>query len=213
MMDGRSAVLVAISLLIGSAAAGMTVKFSANDVGRPPSDFDFARTGEGREGQWALVGDDTAAAGVALEQKSVDATDYRFPLAIYLHATAANVTVSVRFKPISGKIDKAGGIAVRLVDANNYYVVRANALENNVRFYRVVNGRRDQLASSDRRVKANEWHSLSVRAEGGRFTILYDGEELYRVSDATFGGPGRVALWTKADSVTRFDALQIEPRD
>ena len=111
---------------------------------------------------------------------------------------------------MAGRIDQAGGIAVRLRDADNYYVVRANALEDNVRFYRVVKGRREQLEGADTKVTANEWHTLALRAEGERFTILFDGRTLFTATDATFGDTGNVALWTKADSVTRFDRIEIK---
>ena len=150
-----------------------------------------------------------AAQGRAIEQTSTDRTDYRFPLAIHESLSAANLDVEVRFKAVAGKIDQAGGIAVRLQDADNYYVVRANALEDNVRFYRVVEGRREQLEGANLKVTANQWHTLRLRAEGDRFTVSYDGKMLFRVIDKTFAEAGGVALWTKADSVTRFDEMTI----
>ena len=122
-----------------------------------------------------------------------------------------NLSVELRFKAVGGKIDQAGGIAVRLEDADNYYVARANALEDNVRFYRVVGGRREQLEGANLRVTANEWHTLGLRAEGERFTVSYDGKALFSVTDRTFTQAGGVALWTKADSVTRFDQVRITP--
>ena len=122
-----------------------------------------------------------------------------------------NLYVELRFKAVGGKIDQAGGIALRLEDADNYYVVRANALEDNVRFYRVVNGRREQLEGANLRVTANEWHTLGLRAEGSRFTVSYDGKTLFGVTDNTFAEAGGVALWTKADSITRFDQVKITP--
>jgi hypothetical protein len=107
-------------------------------------------------------------------------------------------------------VDQAGGVAVRLLTPNNYYVVRANALENNVRFYRVIDGKREQLASADVTVSRNEWHELGIRAEGDRFTISFDGKRLYAASDKTLTRAGKIALWTKADSVTRFDRIRIQ---
>ena len=91
----------------------------------------------------------TAAGGQAIAQTSTDKTDYRFPLAIYKPYSGKNVEVSVRFKPVAGRVDQAGGIAVRLQTPDDYYVVRANALEDNVRFYRVVKGKREQLAGAE----------------------------------------------------------------
>jgi hypothetical protein len=177
--------------------------------GSPPAGFTFARTGRGGEGKWNVVEDPTASAGRAIEQSSTDRTDYRFPLAIQDSLSAANLNVELRFKAVGGEIDQAGGIAVRLEDADNYYVARANALEDNVRFYRVVNGRREQLAGANVRVTANEWHTLGLRAESERFSVSYDGKALFSLTDKTFTQAGGVALWTKADSVTRFDHLKI----
>lgn len=178
-------------------------------LGSPPSGFAFARTGRGSDGEWTVTADPTATAGRAIEQISTDRTDYRFPLAIHESLSAANLKIETRFKAVAGKVDQAGGIAVRLSDADNYYVARANALEDNVRFYRVVNGRREQLDGADLRVTPGEWHTLGLSAEGERFTVSYDGKELFGVNDKTFVEAGGVALWTKADSVTRFDQVKI----
>ncbi len=123
--------------------------------------------------------------------------------------SAADLEAEIRFKAVAGRIDQAAGIAVRLADPDNYYVARANAMEHNVRFYRVVDGRRQQLGGAIRVVTANEWHTLVLRAEGARFTVSYDGTTLFSVTDTTFGEAGGVALWTKADSVTRFDRLKF----
>jgi hypothetical protein len=178
-------------------------------IGEPPTDFDSWRTGQGGSARWTVVADATAAGGRAIEQVSTDKTDYRFPLAIYKPVSARNVDVVLRFKPMAGTVDQAGGIAVRLSTPDDYYVVRANALEDNVRFYRVVKGKREQLGGTNTKVARNEWHTLGLRAEGDRFTIKYDDKTLYSVTDKTFAGAGRVALWTKADSVTRFDQINI----
>jgi hypothetical protein len=179
-------------------------------VGSVPAEFDFARTGQGGPGRWVVVEDATAAGKRAIEQSSTDRTDFRFPLAIYQPATAKNIEVSLRFKPIAGKVDQAGGIAVRVTSPNDYYLVRANALEDNVRFYRIVKGRREQLATANVKVTSGEWHSLGLKADNDRFTVVFDGKPLHSTSDRTFPGPGRVALWTKSDSVTRFDQISIQ---
>ena len=178
--------------------------------GATPEHFEFTRTGSGGPGKWAIVDDATAEGGRAIEQTSNEKTDYRFPLAIYQPLSAKDVDVSLRFKPITGSVDRSGGIAVRLKDADNYYVVRANALEDNVRFYHVVRGRRTQMKSANIKMPANEWHTLALRAEGDRFTVSFDGKQLYTVTDKTLASEGKIALWTKADSVTRFDRLDIK---
>jgi hypothetical protein len=220
-MDGResqfpsvslSVVAIACTLACASPAFGqpITIPTERMEVGSPPPDFEFWQTGGGRPAQWTVVIDATADGGRAVEQVSTDKTDSRFPLAIYKPTSAQDVDVRLRFKPISGAVDQAGGIAVRLLTPGNYYLVRANALENNVRFYRVIDGKREQLASADVTVSRNEWHELGLRAEGDRFTISFDGKHLYTTSDKTLTRSGKIALWTKADSVTRFDRVRIQ---
>ncbi len=180
-------------------------------VGKPPPGFSFAHTGRGSNGEWTVVADPTAKDGLAIEQTSTDTTDYRFPLAIHASLSEKNLRAEIRFKAVGGKIDRAGGIAVRIEDPDNYYIARANALENNVRFYRVVAGKRQQLGTADIRVTSGEWHTLALEARGQRFAVTYDGAALFEVTDDTFTEAGGVALWTKADSVTRFDMMTITP--
>ncbi|MHC2087425.1 hypothetical protein [Methylobacterium sp. CM6244] len=172
--------------------------------------FEPMQTGPGAAGRWDSVADDGGTGGRAVEQSSDDPTDGRFPLLIRKAAAPANVTVRVRIKPMAGSVDRAGGLAVRLLDRNNYYVVRANALEGNVRFYKVVAGRRIQLAGADTPVTAGVWHDLALTARDDRFTVSFDGRDLFAATDATIVAPGKVAFWTKADSVTRFDRLDVE---
>lgn len=212
-------IFIAAAVACAIACAGSTVRAQKGtpmiaiekmDVGMAPADFDFGLTGQGGPGQWVVIGDASATGGHAIEQSSIDRTDYRFPLAIYKPLSAKNVDVSVRFKAVAGSVDRAGGIAVRLIDSDNYYVVRANALEDNVRFYRVVKGRRVDIAGSNTKVSANEWHTLGLKAEGESFTVTFDGNALYRATDKSITAVGRVALWTKADSVTRFDRIEIK---
>src|ERR1700730_15335451 len=178
-------------------------------LGSPPVGSTFARTGRGREGEWTVTTDSTAFAGRVIEQTSTDSTDYRFPLAIHESLSASNLNAEIRFKTVAGKIDQAAGIVVRLQDADNYYVARANALEDNVRFYRVVDGRREQLEGVNLKVTANEGHRLGLPEKGKRFTVSYDGKPLFTAADATFAEAGGIALWTKSDSVTRFDQISI----
>ena len=193
-----------------SQSAATVIAIANMEVGAAPANFEFARTGQGGQGQWTIMSDPTAFSGRAIEQSSTDRTDYRFPLAIFKSVVAKNVNVSARFKPVAGRVDQAGGIAVRVLDADNYYVVRANALEDNVRFYRVVKGRREQIDGVNTKVASKEWHSLGLKAQGERFTVEFDGKTLFTTSDKTFAGAGKVALWTKSDSVTRFDQIAID---
>ena len=176
-------------------------------------EFTQWRTGAGDAAEWTLVADASAEGGRAIAQISKDKTNYRFPLAVYEPFSGKDLEVFVRFKPVTGTVDQAGGIAVRLLTPDDYYVVRANALEDNVRFYRVVKGKREQLGGADIKVAPNVWHTLALKAEGDRFSISYDGQALFAAQDATFPNAGKVALWTKADSVTLFDAIAITPLD
>jgi hypothetical protein len=185
------------------------------DIGQLASnlepEFTQWRTGEGGAAEWSLVADASAAGGRAIAQVSKDKNNYRFPLAIYKPFSGKDLEVLVRFKAVAGTVDQAGGIAIRLQTPDDYYVVRANALEDNVRFYRVVKGQREQLDGADVKVAPNDWHTLALKAEGDRFSISYDGQMLFTAKDNTFAGPGKVALWTKADSVTHFDTIVITP--
>jgi hypothetical protein len=199
-------------MLTGRAVAqdqAIAIDLSAMRPKAPPDNFLFGRTGQGAPGQWIVVTEASASQGVAIAQMSQDPTDYRFPLAIYQPATLKNGTVSVRFKPVSGQVDQAGGIAVRLATPDDYYLVRANALEDNVRFYRVVKGRRQQLAGADTKVASGVWHTLDLRADGNHFTVSFDGAQLFSADDTTFPEGGKMALWTKADSVTLFDRIEL----
>lgn len=180
------------------------------DVSKGLGDFEFARTGGGKPGEWSIVRSD---GGQALAQTSTDATDNRFPLAIYKTYSGRDVDVTIRFKPVSGRVDRAGGIVIRLTSANDYYVVRANALENNVRFYRVVGGSREMIEGTNTKVSSAAWHTLGIVARGSRFTIAFDGRELFTANDSTFTGAGKAGVWTKADSITWFESIDIKPLD
>jgi len=207
---GAACALACASTRAAAQPAAIMIPIDKMTVGATPSDFEFARTGQGGAAQWVVVEDATATGSRAIEQWSTDRADYRFPLAIYQPVSAKNVEVTLRFKPVGGRVDQAGGIAVRVTSPNDYYLVRANALEDNVRFYRIVKGRREQLATANIKVASAQWHMLGIKAENDRFTISFDGKQLHSTTDKTFSSSGRVALWTKSDSVTRFDQIHIQ---
>lgn len=216
MRQTMTAVALATMILCPSPQVSAQSKTVEIDIaalvpGTAPRDFEFWRTGKGGPAEWAVVQDADATNGKAIAQTSTDRTDYRFPLAIYKPISAKDVDVTIHFKPVAGKVDQAGGIAVRLLTPDDYYVVRANALEDNVRFYRVVEGKRQQIKGANLKVAPNQWHTLGLKAEGDRFTVSFDGKQLYTAQDTTFSSPGKVALWTKADSVTHFDKIAITP--
>jgi hypothetical protein len=147
---------------------------------------------------------------MVLAQADADDTDSRYPVCVYEPLVEKNVRATVRFRPVQGVVDQAAGLIVRYRDKDDYYLARANALENNVRFYKVVGGERVQLASADAEVKSEAWHELGLEAAGSHFRVYYEGQLLFQADDATLPGEGQVGLWTKADSVTWFDDLVIE---
>jgi hypothetical protein len=176
-------------------------------------------TNGGEPPRWVIVHDATSPAGSkVLAQLSEDRTSGRFPLAIHPGSMIADGRIAVRFKPVSGHVDQAAGLVWRYRDENNYYIVRANALENNVVLYKVENGRRIPLGpvgrSDDYGVKhavpLERWSTLALRFDGKRFAVYFDGRPLFEVMDETFTEPGSVGVWTKADSVTYFDGFEID---
>ncbi len=203
-------VSVAMTAMAAVPALAQTITFGGVPIGELPSDFVSALTGRGPEARWQVTADNDAIDRRVLAQLNPDPTD-RFPLAIHQRIELRDVEVTIYFKPVAGKVDQAGGVAIRLADRNNYYVARANALEDNVRFYRVARGRREQIAGVKVQVASGAWHTLSLRAQGENFTVGYDGKTLFTASDKTFLSSGKIALWTKADSVTHFDRIEITP--
>ena len=197
---------LAATLLVGTALA-QTVNFDSFTSGAPPPGWTATKTGSGNP-KWTVERDDSAPSKPNVLKQSGQAT---YPVCIKDDTSLKDGFVEVKFKPISGKEDQAGGIVVRLIDRNNYYLARANALENNVHFFRVVRGNRQELAGANTRVASGSWHTLTLRAEGNRFTVSLDGKQLFTHTDRTFNAPGKVALWTKADSVTLFDWIDVKP--
>jgi hypothetical protein len=195
----------------GGSAAPLMIDASSMEIGALPEAFGSAKTGKGAPAEWKVVPDASAEGGKALAQISTDQTDYRFPLAIYKPFSAKDVGATVHCKPVAGKVDQACGVAVRLTTLGDYYIARANALEDNVRFYRVLKGKREQIQGANVKVASNQWHTLGLHAEGDSFTVAFDGKELFTATDKASAGPGSVALWTKADSVTHFDRICIRP--
>ena len=192
----------------------LLLDFENQSVGKAPQGFSMALTGRGRPGIWEIREDPTAPRGPkVLAQTDADPTDYRFPVCVYDGITARNVDASVQFKPVSGKVDQAGGIVVRYRDKDNYYITRANALENNVRLYHVVAGKRVMFAGKNVPVTSNQWHALRLEVREAHFKVSFDGRLLFEADDSTLGGAGKVGLWTKADSVTYFDDFRVWSQD
>lgn len=206
---------LALATLSGVAAAQGVAKtwdFQADEVDGAPAGFSFGRTGRGPQGKWVVKVDPSAPAGDhVLAQVDADGTDYRFPVAVADAPVLKDARVEVRCRQVSGRVDQACGLVVRYRDADNYYVARANALEDNVRLYRVVGGRRQQLASWSGKVASGVWHTLALEANGDRLRVFWEGKPILDDTDRTFSGAGKAGVWTKADSVTHFDGLSVTP--
>jgi hypothetical protein len=184
--------------------------FDSDSPGQLPAKFHTGKTGAGAQEKWVVTADSTAPSKPnVVTQTSTDHTDYRFPLLISDEGSFQDLDLSVKFKAVSGSIDRAAGLVFRLKDPNNYYIVRANALENNYRLYHVVNGRRSEFAGANLKVTSGEWHDLRVEAVGNKIACYYDGNKKIEATDDTFKDAGKVGLWTKADSVTAFDDLKV----
>ena len=199
-------------------AAQTKLDFNKDKAGVPPSDFSTALTGQGKPGVWVVTADSAVPAqGHVLAQTDADATSYRFPVCVYEKLSAKDADISVKFKAVSGKKDQAAGLVWRYRDKDNYYIVRANALENNVVLYKVQNGKREDLPlkgegrtyGKQATVPKLQWNELRVTVKGNLFTVFLNGQKLYEVEDNTFSDTGKVGVWTKADSVTYFDELKI----
>jgi hypothetical protein len=184
--------------------------FDSVPVNSPPIGLITAQTGPGRPARWVIRSHPTApTASQILAQEDDDRTGDRFSLVVSPSPVARDVSVAVRCLTVGGKVDQACGIVFRYTDANNYYVVRGNSLEDNIRFYFVKDGSRHQLASWNGPVAPNEWHELRADAVGDSVSIYWDGRRVIAASDSTFPNPGLAGLWTKADSHTLFDDLRI----
>ena len=128
-----------------------------------------------------------------------------FPWCVRPDVSLADGYVEVKFKALTGREDQAGGVVWRWKDGDNYYVARANALENNVSLYYTTNGRRNTIKYVDAPVPGNTWHTLRVEFAGKRIRVIFDGKQYIEMDDAHIAGTGAVGVWTKADSVTLFD--------
>lgn len=192
-----------------SAARSKTVAavFDKKDVGRPPSGWLATQTGNG-DAKWTVVRDDSAPGGPYVLKQSGQAA---YPICLKDDSSVRDGFVEAKFKPFSGSQDQAGGVVWRAKDANNYYIARANALENNVTVYITINGRRIEKKRTQMTVAANQWHTLRVDFQGSHFTVTFNGQKAIEWDDETFKDAGKVGVWTKADSVTEFTQFAYGP--
>jgi hypothetical protein len=204
-------IATALFLLEVNDMSNHALSFESTQVGAAPEGWTSTLTGSG-DPRWTVESDRTAPSKSNVLRQSGRAT---YPLLLKDDIKIKDGFIEVKFKAIAGAQDRAAGILWRAKDANNYYVLRANALEDNVVLYKTVGGVRRELDIVGRKggygvsvkVPANTWHSLRVDFRGTRFSASFNGKQLFEVEDATFPDAGKVGLWTKADSVTLFDEV------
>jgi len=197
----------AAAAVLASAARAEAVNFDADKPGAPPAGWECGSTGGGSP-RWTVEADVSAPSKSNVLKQSGSGT---FPWCVKAGTALADGVVEVKFKPLSGREDQAGGLVWRWKDGDNYYVARANALENNVSLYYTQGGRRRTIKYVDAPVPGNVWHMLRVEFKGTHIRVLLDGKAYIELDDNHIAGPGAVGVWTKADSVTLFDDFSYQP--
>jgi hypothetical protein len=190
-----------VSVFTATATLAETVTFDADPPGRLPPGWKQGVTGRGAA-RWTVRADPSAPSKPNVLQQSASGA---FPWCVLPATAIEDGFVEVRFKPIAGNDDQAGGVVWRWKDGDNYYVARANALENNVSLYHTSGGRRITIQYVDAPVAKNAWHTLRVEFSGRRVKVALNGKTYIEQEDSHISGAGAVGLWTKADSVTAFD--------
>ncbi len=195
------ATLITLGSLLAIAMRAETVNFDAAKAGEPPAGWTCGKTGSGTP-KWAVVADDTAPSRPNVLKQSGEAT---YPVALKDDTSLKDGFVEVKFKAVAGRDDQAGGVLWRARDADNYYVTRANALEDNVCIYHTIKGKRTEKKRVSVKVAGNQWHTLRVDFQDSHFQVTLDGKPALEWKDETFKDAGQIGVWTKADSVTLFD--------
>ena len=196
----------AIAFAESSAPNKGTVDFEKTSVGQLPDGWIGGVTGGGSP-KWSIEADTTASSQPNVLKQSGEGT---YPWCVKKNVSLKDGYVEVKFKPISGSEDQAGGIVWRWQDGDNYYITRANALEDNVTIYHTVKGSRRAFKNVSMKVASNEWHTLRVDFQGNQFKVTFDGKVAIEATDDTFKEAGAVGVWTKADSITLFDDFSFE---
>jgi len=197
----KQALVAVLALLISHFAEGQVVSFDDERVGSVPAGWTCGVTGRGSP-RWAVTADASAPSKPNVLMQRGTGT---FPWCVKNGSALADGFAEVKFKPISGREDQAGGLVWRWKDDDHYYVARANALENNVSLYYVEAGNRKTLKYVNAPVTTGTWHTLRVEFSGTRIEVSLDGKRYIETDDRHVTGPGSVGVWTKADSVTAFD--------
>jgi hypothetical protein len=200
------ALLLAVGLAAGQADAE-TVNFDSTKPGALPPGWLAGITGPG-QAQWAVTPDPSATSPPNVLKQSGEVASHSYPWCVNTNISLPNGHVEVKFKPVAGKEDQAGGVIWRWQDGDNYYIARGNALEDNIILFRTAHGVRKELHRVPMKVAPSQWHALRVDFSGRHFTIMFDGQKAMDWKDGTFKKAGAVGVWTKADSVTLFDDFE-----
>ena len=196
-----SVAILGCSVTLGASAVTGTDTFDTAATGVPPPGWTCGVTGSGVP-KWTVEADPSAPSPPNVLKQSGSGT---FPWCVKNGTAIADGFVEVKFKPIAGREDRAGGVVWRWQDGDNYYIARANALEGNVSLYHTQGGRRITIKYVDARVTANVWHTLRVEFSARHIKVIFDGKPAIELEDGHIAGAGAVGVWTKADSVTAFD--------
>ena len=194
-------ILILVMSIFAVDAMAEMIGFDQDQIGAPPAGWACGVTGRGSP-KWTVEADSTAPSKPNVLKQSGTGT---FPWCAKKGVAIADGFVEVKFKPMQGSEDRVGGVMWRWKDGDNYYVARANALENNVSLYYTTRGSRQTIKYVDAPVQANQWHTLHVEFTGQRIKVSLDGKQYIDVEDAHIAGAGAVGVWTKADSITAFD--------
>lgn len=197
----KRAFITMATLLYTTAAVAETVAFDQDSVNGMAAGWMCGVTGKGAP-HWAVEADASAPSKPNILKQSGKGA---FPWCAKKEVSITDGFVEVKFKPMQGREDQAGGVVWRWKDGENYYVARANALENNVSIYYTTRGSRHTIKYVDAPVALNQWHTLRVEFAGKRAKVLLDGKQYIDVEDQHVSGAGAVGVWTKADSITAFD--------
>ena len=193
--------MVAMTVLSASAAFAETENFDQEKAGSPPAGWSCGVTGKGSV-RWTVDADPSAPSAPNVLRQSGSGT---FPWCMKKGTSVVDGFVEVKFRSEKGREDQAGGVIWRAKDGDNYYIARANALEDNVSLYYTANGRRNTIKYVNAPVPRNVWHTLRVEFAGKRIKVVLDGKTYIEEHDDHISGGGMVGVWTKADSVTAFD--------
>src|ERR1051326_6740085 len=201
MRNMKALLATVMTTLATSSLVAATINFDEMKTGVVPHGWTATQTGKG-EAKWTIEEDVTAPSKPNVLKQSGQAA---YPVCLKNEPKIKDGFVEGKFRPVSGKGDQAGGVIWRAKDADNYYVARANALEDNVCIYHTIKGKRTEKKRVSLKVAGNQWHALRVDFEASHFKVALDGKPALEWDDETFKEAGKVGVWTKADSVTLFD--------